>query len=75
LIQLDKQQIIRLAIGKTNRQYLREVGPPSALGRLLEETMVAFEDVFFGNRRLERARFEACWSRLPEFEALSKQRL
>ena len=27
LVQLDRHQIIRLAKGKTNRQYLREVGP------------------------------------------------
>ncbi len=50
LVQLDKRQIIRLAKGKTNRQYLREVGPRAALLRLVEQTMVAFEDVFFGNR-------------------------
>ena len=31
LVQLDKRQIIRLAKGKTNRQYLREVGPRTPL--------------------------------------------
>ncbi len=72
LLELDRMQIIRLARGKTNRQYLREVGPRMPLRQLVEQTMVAFEDVFFGNRSLDRARFEACWNRLPEFEALSR---
>lgn len=71
LVRLDRQQIIRLTKGKTNRQYLREVGPRAALRRLVEQTMVAFEDVFFGNHRLERTRFESCWSRLDEFESLA----
>ena len=73
LVQLDKQQIIRLTKGKTNRQYLREVGPRKALQRLVEQTMVAFEDVFFGNHTLDRARFESCWSRLDEFQSLSAE--
>ena len=58
LLQLDKRQIIRLSKGKTNRQYLREIGPRAVLMKLLEQTMVAFEDVFFGNRQLPRERFE-----------------
>jgi hypothetical protein len=33
--------------------------------------MLVFEDVFFGNRTLDRARFETCWSRLDEFQALA----
>ena len=32
LVQLDQRQIIRLAKGKTNRQYLREVGPRDRCG-------------------------------------------
>jgi hypothetical protein len=73
LLQLDKRQIIRLARGKTNRQYLREVGRRAVLLKLLEQTMVAFEDVFFGNRQLPRERFESCWMRLDEFETLAAQ--
>ena len=69
LVQLDKHQIIRLTRGKTNRQYLREVGRRKSLGRVVEQTMVAFEDFFFGNHAIDRARFEACWSRLAQFEA------
>jgi hypothetical protein len=87
LVQLDRRQIIRLAKGKTNRQYLREVaghpfaGHPLAGGgaaellcRLVGQTLVAFEDVFFGHHDIDRRRFEACWSRLPEFESLLAQR-
>ena len=35
--------------------------------------MVAFEDVFFGNRQLPRGRFESCWTRLEEFETLAAE--
>jgi len=73
LFQLDKQRRIHLAKGKTNRQYLREVGPATPLRHLIEPTMVAFEDVFFGHRAIGRARFESCWLRLPEFEALARE--
>ena len=71
LVQLDKRQIIRLSKGKTNRRYLREIGPRQTLMRLVEQTMVAFEDVFFGHRTLDRPRFESCWSRLEEFQSLA----
>jgi hypothetical protein len=67
LVELDKHQVIRLTKGKTNRQYLREVRRRSGLGELLERTMIAFEDVFFGNHRLGRSRFESCWESLDQF--------
>ncbi len=35
--------------------------------------MITFENVFFGNRALDRAGFEACWSRRDEFHALVQQ--
>lgn len=70
LIELDKHHLIHLAKGKTNRQYLRELRRHLPLRRLLEQTTVAFEDVFFGHHSLDRTRFEACWSRLDEFSSL-----
>lgn len=73
LIQLDKHQIIHLTKGKTNRQYLREVGPRRPLRRLVERTTAAFEDFFFGHHPIDRARFESCWTRLTEFEALAAE--
>jgi hypothetical protein len=69
LVQLDKNQLIRLTRGKTNRQYLREIRRQPLLHELLGRTMVAFEDVFFGHHQLPRSRFETCYHRLDEFEA------
>jgi len=69
LVELDRAQRIRLLRGKTNRQYLRELrDAPPTLSELVERTMIAFEDVFFGDRDLDRARFEACFGRLKEFQ-------
>jgi hypothetical protein len=73
LVQLDKHRRVHLARGKTNRQYLREIGPYSPLGRLFRQTMVAFEDVFFGHHAIGRTRYEACFGRLDEFEALAAE--
>jgi hypothetical protein len=73
LLELDKAQIVHLTRGKTNRQYLRETRRHSAAGPLLEPTMVAFEEVFFGHHSLDRERFEACWSAMPHFQTLLKQ--
>lgn len=70
LVEMDKRQIIRLAKGKTNRQYLRETRRRPLLESLVAQTMVVFEDVFFGDYPLDRGRFESCWLRLGEFEQL-----
>ena len=68
LVHLDKHHLIRLAKGKTNRQYLRELGSPrSPLRNTLQQTMVSFEEVFFGNHSLDKQAFEACWRELDEF--------
>jgi hypothetical protein len=69
LVLLDKHHVIRLAKGKTNRQYLRETRQRPVLRGVLEPAIIAFEDVFFGRKRLSRERFEACWNRLDEFHA------
>ena len=70
LVELDKHQVIRLTRGKTNRQYLWEAGVGKPLGRLLERTMILFEESFFGNHPISRRQFEACWNELPEFNRL-----
>jgi hypothetical protein len=73
LVELDKHHIIRLAKGKTNRQYLRETRTRPVLAGILETAMVAFEDVFFGHYELPRERFEECVGEVGRFEAeLSK---
>jgi len=73
LVRLDRAQLLRLAQGKTNRQYLREVGWRSAAGNILEPAMLAFEDVYFGHHSLDRSRFESCWNRLDEFHELVRK--
>jgi hypothetical protein len=67
LVELDRHQLIRLSKGKTNRQYLREVRPRRGLSDILFRSMVAFEDVFFGQHPMDRPRFETCWQGLDEF--------
>ncbi len=67
LVQLDRNHFIQLTRGKTNRQYLQELPTATPLRQTLYQTMVAFEDVFFGKHALSRERFEACWNRLDEF--------
>ncbi len=69
LVELDRHQFIRLARGKTNRQYLREVRLQSILHRVLRTNMIAFEDVFFGEQRLDREHFERCWQTLDDFHS------
>lgn len=68
MVELDKHQHLRLAIGKTNRQYLRELHANPNLAEMLRGTMIVFEDVFFGHYELSRHRFEQCWQRQAEFE-------
>jgi hypothetical protein len=68
LVELDKRHVIRLSKGKTNRQYLREMRHRPALRGMLETTMIAFEDVFFGHHPLDRERFETCWNALDAFQ-------
>jgi hypothetical protein len=67
LVELDRNHVIRLSKGKTNRQYLREVRPRPHLAGVLETTMIAFEDAFFGNKTLSRETFEQSWTRLNDF--------
>lgn len=70
LVEMDRHQVIRLAKGKTNRQYLRDLRRLPPLRGLIEASMVAFEEVFFGGHVLDRARFESVWQQLGQFNAL-----
>lgn len=80
LLQLDKAGWIRLAKGKTNRQYLLELAASSRsaarsssasdLQKILGQTMTCFEDVFFGQHTMTRERFEGCWNRNESFQRL-----
>jgi hypothetical protein len=73
LVQLDKRQQIELAKGKTNRQYLWELRSRRDMKDLIEPTVVAFEDAFFGEHNLDRPRFEALWNRVDRFHQLLEQ--
>lgn len=67
LLQLESKQYITLQRGKTNRVYLRELRQRSELRAILESTVLAFEQVFFGRYPLDRSRFMSCWERLDDF--------
>jgi hypothetical protein len=67
LVHLDKHDLVRLAKGKTNRQYLGELRSHRGIARMVSDTMVAFEDVFFGRHDLDRGRFERCWNQMDRF--------
>lgn len=73
LVQMDKHHVIRLNKGKTNRQYLREIGRGKPLRGIVEQAMCTFEDAFFGKYRIEKAQFESSWRRLDEFHGLVKE--
>lgn len=67
LLALDRHDLIRLTRGKTNRQYLAELAAQPGLQQLLQHSMVAFEEVFFGKHHLTLERFEGCWHGLDTF--------
>lgn len=67
LLQLDSKHFIHLQRGKTNRVYLRELRSRPELRAIMEQTVLAFEQVFFGRYKLEQARFLLCWNRLDDF--------
>ena len=73
LVEMDRHQVIRLAKGKTNRQYLRDLRRQPMLQEIIERSMVAFEEVFFGGHELNRARFESVWHQLGQFTAFVAQ--
>lgn len=73
LVQLDRRQAIRLAKGKTNRQYLREAGAANAaLKPVVERTMTAFEQSYFGRHELPEAAFESCWNEVQQLDSILK---
>ncbi|MCA9131523.1 MAG: DUF4129 domain-containing protein [Planctomycetales bacterium] len=67
LLALDQARKIHLQQGRTNRMYLRELRESPRLSELVEQAMLAFEDVFFGQHAIPRERFLRLWERLDEF--------
>lgn len=70
LLALDHSRKIHLQKGKTNRMYLRELRSETQLKEIVNRTMLAFEDVFFGRYDIDRARFEMLWAQRDEFHRL-----
>lgn len=70
LLALDQSRKIHLQKGKTNRMYLRELRTDLQLQAIVNKTMLAFEDVFFGRYDIDRARFEMLWQQRDEFHRL-----
>jgi Domain of unknown function (DUF4129) len=68
LIELDRRQAIHLTKGKTNRQYLRELRERPSLSNLLENSILLFEESFFGRHMITRAQLDRCWNQLPDFQ-------
>jgi hypothetical protein len=75
LVVLDQANLIRLRKGKTNRQYLRELGTHVSLVSYFQLTMESFESVFFGDHEINRQDFEQYWLQLPSFQAEVEQKL
>lgn len=71
LLTLDQANRIELQKGKTNRTYLREVKSHQRIASILETTMLAFEDAFFGDHEISQERFQQSWSLLDEFQQLA----
>lgn len=71
LLALDRAQWIRLLKGKTNRQYLRELGENKEISAILLQTMIDFENVYFGHHSLPRERFESLWRQVDRFQRLT----
>jgi len=73
LVEMDGARCIRLARGKTNRNYLRELGGRETLRSFTNQLVQAFEFAFFGKHQLSQESFEAIWQQLPIFEASLKK--
>lgn len=69
LTEMNNRQLLRLARGKTNRQYLREIGDP-AMRAAMEVIVGAFEDAYFGHHPIESGRFQWCWQQWQLMEAM-----
>lgn len=68
LVELDEARCIRLAKGKTNRMYLRELKEREFLRSFASQLVLAFELTFFGKHALDARSFESIWKQLGTFE-------
>ena len=71
LLVLDNAHKIHLVKGKTNRMYLRELRrEPPRLRAIMEMSMLAFEQVYFGKHSISAEHFALLWGQLDEFHQL-----
>ncbi|MBS0206051.1 MAG: DUF4129 domain-containing protein [Planctomycetes bacterium] len=74
LVQLDKQGLLELQKGKTNRRYISEVSQSSPmLIELFRNSTRLFEDAFFGHLPVTQEQFERVWNERDSF-AVSARR-
>lgn len=72
LVELDAAGHIRLARGKTNRIYLRELGSRETERKFTSYLVRWFEHVFFGKHEMDPEVFEKIWSQIPAFDRQMK---
>lgn len=70
LLQLDRHHVIRLARGKTNRQYLAEMVGRNELRSIMRETVDVFEASYFGRYSVTSERFAKLRGDQTVFETL-----
>ncbi|MFI5455158.1 MAG: DUF4129 domain-containing protein [Isosphaerales bacterium] len=68
LLSLAQLGLIRLGPGRTGRQYVHGVRDRELLDSV-GETLLLFEEVYYGRRKPAVEAFEAVWSRAQAFEA------
>ena len=73
LVEMDGARCIRLARGKTNRAYLRELNDKESLRGFTNQLVLAFEYAFFGKHLLSQEAFERIWQQVPAFDMNIKQ--
>lgn len=73
LVEMDGARCIRLARGKTNRAYLRELRDQESLRGFTNQLVSAFEYAFFGKHVLSQEAFERIWQQVPAFDMNIKQ--
>jgi hypothetical protein len=68
LVTLNEAGTVELELGKTNRQYIREVTQNrEELRELFVRSTRLFEDAFYGNMSLQRESFLAVWESRDQF--------
>jgi hypothetical protein len=73
LIELDAVGMIRLARGKTNWTYLRELSPRQEEKAFATTIVYWFEHVFFGKQNMDAQAFESIWASFPQFNERLKE--